>query len=97
MAVVIVAVMVCGHHGIDPHPPPHLTWIAGRHYSLKSNTLQTVHPMQSMFGSRLGFSGSMDQMAIRSVRSNSNKGEVGENLVCSSLMHQPSMHCICSL
>jgi len=31
---------------------------------------QRVHPIHSMFGSRLGFSGSADQMALFAVRSN---------------------------
>jgi len=33
-------------------------------YSLKTNISQTVHPILSMFGSRLGFSGLADQMAL---------------------------------
>ena len=36
--------------------------------SLKANILQTVHPIHSMFGSRLGFSGSADRMALFLVR-----------------------------
>ena len=30
--------------------------------------LQTVHPIHSMFGSRLGFSGSVDRMALFAVQ-----------------------------
>ena len=35
---------------------------------LKANISQTVHPIHSMFGSRLGFSGSVDRMALFAVR-----------------------------
>jgi len=33
-------------------------------YSLKVNISQTMHPIHSMFGSRLGFSGSVDRMVL---------------------------------
>jgi len=36
-------------------------------YSLKVNISQTVHPIHSMFASRLGFSGSGDRMALESI------------------------------
>jgi len=36
--------------------------------SLKANISQTVHPIHSMFGPRLGFSGSADRMALFAVR-----------------------------
>ena len=36
--------------------------------SLKANISQTVHPINSMFGPRLGFSGSADRMALFAVR-----------------------------
>jgi len=36
-------------------------------YSLKANISQTVHPIPSMFGSRLGFSVSADRMALFAV------------------------------
>ena len=36
--------------------------------SLKANISQTVHPIHSMFDSRLGFSGSADRMALFAVR-----------------------------
>jgi len=39
------------------------TPVSRSQYSLKANILQTVHPIHSMFGSRLGFSGSADWMA----------------------------------
>jgi len=35
---------------------------------LKVNISQTVHPIHSMFGCRLGFSGSADRMALFAVR-----------------------------
>jgi len=35
---------------------------------LKANISQMVHPIYSMFGPRLGFSGSADQMALFAVR-----------------------------
>jgi len=35
---------------------------------LKANISQTVHPIHSMFGPRLGFSGSADRMALFAVR-----------------------------
>jgi len=41
-----------------------------------------------MFGSRLGFLESVDQMALFPVGRNSNKGGVGENMVFSSFMCQ---------
>jgi len=37
-------------------------------YSLKTNISQMVHPIHYIFGSRLGFSGSAEQMAIFPVR-----------------------------
>jgi len=42
-------------------PEPHF-------HSLKANISQTVHPVHSMFGSRPGFSGSADRMALFAVR-----------------------------
>ena len=36
--------------------------------SLNANISQTVHPIHSMFGPRLGFSGSADRMALFAVR-----------------------------
>ena len=36
--------------------------------SLKANISQTVHPIHSMFGPRLGFSGSADRMPLFAVR-----------------------------
>jgi len=36
--------------------------------SLKANILPTVHPIHSMFGPMLGFSGSADRMALFAVR-----------------------------
>jgi len=36
--------------------------------SLKANISQTVHPIHSMFGPRLGFSGSADRMELFAVR-----------------------------
>jgi len=40
-------------------------------YSLKANISQTVHPIDSMFGSRLGYSGLSDRMALFPVGPNS--------------------------
>jgi len=37
-------------------------------YSLKANILLMVHPIHSMFGSRLGFLGLVDRMALFAVR-----------------------------
>jgi len=37
-------------------------------HSLKANISQAVHPIHSMFGSRLGFSGKADRMALFSIR-----------------------------
>jgi len=37
-------------------------------YSLKANISQTVHPIHSIFGSRQGFWGSADRMALFPVR-----------------------------
>jgi len=37
---------------------------------LKANIAQTVHPIPSMFGFKLGFSGSTDGMALFAVRQN---------------------------
>jgi len=44
------------------------TQVSRSQYSLKANTSQTVHPIHSIFGSRLGFSGSADRMALFPVR-----------------------------
>jgi len=44
------------------------TPVSRSQYSLKANISQTVHLIHSMFGSRLGFSGSADQMALFLVR-----------------------------
>ena len=44
------------------------TSVSRSHYSLKANISQTVHPIHSMFGPRLGFSGSADRMALFAVR-----------------------------
>jgi len=44
------------------------TLVSSSQYSLKTNISQTVHPIHSMFGSRLGFSGSADRMALFAVR-----------------------------
>jgi len=43
------------------------TQVSRSKYSLKANISQTVHPIQSMFGSRLGFPGSADWMALFAV------------------------------
>jgi len=43
------------------------TPVSGSQYILKANISQTVHPIHSMFGSRQGFSGSPDRMALFSV------------------------------
>jgi len=47
-----------------------LPWtpISRSQYCLKANISQTVHPIHSMFGSRLWFSGSADRMALFAVR-----------------------------
>jgi len=42
---------------------------------------QTVHPVHSMLGSRLGFSESADRMALFPVGPNSNNVGVEENMV----------------
>jgi len=47
-------------------PEPHA--VSRLQYSLKANISQTVHPIHSMFGSRQGFSGSSDRMALFPVR-----------------------------
>jgi len=44
------------------------TPVSRSQYSLKANISQTVHPMHSMFGSRLGFSESANRMALFAVR-----------------------------
>ena len=44
------------------------TPVSRSHYSLKANISQTVHPIHSMSGSRQGFSGSADRMALFPVR-----------------------------
>jgi len=44
------------------------TPVSRSQYSLKANISQTVHPVHSMFGSRLWFSGSADRMALFAVR-----------------------------
>jgi len=46
-----------------PRTPVSRSW-----YSLKANISQTVHPINSRFGSRLWFSGSADRMAIFVIR-----------------------------
>jgi len=43
------------------------TPVSRSQYSLKANISQTVHPIHSMFGSRLGFSGSADRMTLFAV------------------------------
>ena len=40
------------------------TPVSRSQYSLKANISQTVHPIHSMFGPRLWFSGSADRMAL---------------------------------
>ena len=49
----------------DDLPNPRFT---RSQYSLKANISQTVHPIHSKFGSRQGFSGSADRMALFAVR-----------------------------
>jgi len=44
------------------------TSVSRSQYSFKANISQTVHPIHSMFGSRLWFSGSADRMALFAVR-----------------------------
>jgi len=44
------------------------TLVSRSQYTLKANISQTVHPIHSMFGSRLGFSGSADRMALFAIR-----------------------------
>jgi len=44
------------------------TPVSRSQYSLKANISQTVHPIHSMFCSRLGFSGSANRMALLVVR-----------------------------
>jgi len=44
------------------------TPVSRSQYSLKANISQTVHPIHSMFDSRLGFSGSADRMTLFPVR-----------------------------
>jgi len=40
------------------------TAVSRSQYSLKVNISQTLHPIHSMFGSRLGFSGKADRMVL---------------------------------
>ena len=51
----------------DDHEWPR-TPVSRSRCSLKANISQTVHPINSMFGSRLRFSGSADRMALFAVR-----------------------------
>ena len=44
------------------------TLLSRSQYSLKANISQTVHPIYSMSGSRQGFWGSADRMALFPVR-----------------------------
>jgi len=44
------------------------TLVSRSQCSLKADISQMVHPIHSMFGSRLGFSGSADRMALFAVR-----------------------------
>ena len=44
------------------------TPVSRSQYGLKANISQTVHPIHSMFGCRLGFSGSADRMVLFPVR-----------------------------
>jgi len=44
------------------------TSVSRSQYSLKANILQAVRPIHSVFGSRLGFLGSADRMALFAVR-----------------------------
>jgi len=44
------------------------TLVSRSQYTLKANISQTVHPIHSMFGSSLRFSGSVDRMALFAVR-----------------------------
>jgi len=44
------------------------TPVSRSHYSLNANISQTVYPIHSVFGSRIGFSGSADRMALYQVR-----------------------------
>jgi len=44
------------------------TPVSRSQYSLKANISKMVHPIHCMFGSRLGFSGSADRMALFAVR-----------------------------
>ena len=44
------------------------TPVSRSQYILKAQISQTVHPIRSMFGSRFGFSGSADRMALFVVR-----------------------------
>jgi len=46
------------------------TPVSRSRYSLKVNISQTVHPINSTFDFRLGFSGSADRMALFAVRQN---------------------------
>jgi len=54
----------------DPNPSLKVTLTVG--YSLKANISQTVHPIHSMFGSRPGFSGSVDRFEWRYLRFDKN-------------------------
>jgi len=44
------------------------TPVSSSQYQIKANISQTMHPIHSMFASRLGFSGLVDQMALFAVR-----------------------------
>jgi len=44
------------------------TLVSRSQYTLQANISQTVHPIHSMFGPRLGFSGSADRMELFAVR-----------------------------
>jgi len=44
------------------------TPVSRSQYSLKANISQTVHPIHSMFGYKLGFSGSADRMTLFAVQ-----------------------------
>jgi len=58
---------------------PWLEWPRTRFQCLKANwPSQTVHPIHSMFGSRLGFSGSLGRMSLFPVGLHSNKDGVGK-------------------
>ena len=46
---------------------------------IEANISRTVHPIHSIFGSGLGFSGSTDRLALFRFRSNSNNGGLGKH------------------